>query len=486
MPRESPPLDLLIRNVRVVGGGDGTTDVGVAAGRIASIGPDATQASSELDMGGRWILPGLWDHHVHFAQWALVRRRVNLSHASSAEGVAQIIAARLRAEADSDAPLVGFGYRDARWPDVDAATLDAVAPLRPVVLVSGDMHGVWVNTAASQLLGCPPGLLREDPAFAVQRQLELLVPRYDETALSNAAAEAAARGVVGIVDLDMAPNIDLWQRRVADGMRALRVRAGFYPELLDDVIGRGFRTGDAVEGTDGLVSVGPLKLITDGSLNSRTAYCHDPYPGSAGRGVLTIPHAQVTAYLERAAGFGLHAAVHAIGDAANTHALDSFAATGARGSIEHAQLVAEADLARFARLGVVASVQPEHLWDDRDVADELWRGRTDRAFPFASLVAAGAKVALGSDAPVSPLDPWRAIAAAATRSGDDRDPWHQEQALTAAQALHAASGGAQVSAGEPADLVVVERDPLAASRDELLTMPVAATLLAGEFTHLSL
>ena len=486
MPDPDSAAELLLRNVRIVGGADSPVDIGIRAGKVATIGRTATSAVNAVDLEGRWVAPGLWDHHVHFAQWALVRRRVDLSSAGSAEGVAQIIAARLRAEADSDAPLVGFGYRDARWPDVDAETLDSVSPHRPVALVSGDMHGVWVNTAASVLLGCTPGLLREEPAFAVQRQLELIVPRYDETALSDAAAEAAARGVVGIVDLDMAPNIALWRQRVAGGMRALRVRAGFYPELLDEVIDMGLRSGATVDDTDGLVTVGPLKLITDGSLNSRTAFCHDVYAGSDGRGVLTISPDKVTAYLERCAGAGLHAAVHAIGDAANTHALDAFAATGARGSIEHAQLVAKDDLTRFAALGVTASVQPEHVWDDRDVADELWHGRTARAFPFADLVAAGATVTLGSDAPVSPLDPWRAIAAATTRTSDEREPWHQEQALTTAQALNAASGGAAIAVGASADIVVVDRDPLVADRDELLDVPVSATLLAGEFTHRAL
>jgi predicted amidohydrolase YtcJ len=130
-------------------------------------------------------------------------------------------------------------------------------------------------------------------------------------------------------------------------------------------------------------------------------------------------------------------------------------------------------------------VQPEHAMDDRDVADRYWAGRTDRAFMLADLAAAGVELALGSDAPVAPLDPWVAISAAVGRARDGREPWHPEQAIEARAALAASTGGrgAVVRAGTPADLAVVELDPFAASADDLRRMPVAATLLAGRFTH---
>jgi predicted amidohydrolase YtcJ len=174
--------------------------------------------------------------------------------------------------------------------------------------------------------------------------------------------------------------------------------------------------------------------------------------------------------------------VHAIGDAANTHALDAFAATGARGSIEHAQLLSTADFARFAELDLVASVQPEHALDDRDVADRYWAGRTDRAFALGSMLAAGARLALGSDAPVAPLDPWVTIAAAVGRDRDGRAPWHPEQAISAADALMA-SGRTGIAIGQAADLAVLDVDPLSASSADLRSMPVAATMIGGRFTH---
>src|SRR6187200_51947 len=141
--------------------------------------------------------------------------------------------------------------------------------------------------------------------------------------------------------------------------------------------------------------------------------------------------------MRRAHEGGLTPAVHAIGDQANARVLDAFEAVGCRGSVEHAQLLRHDDVARFARLGVIASVQPEHAMDDRDVADRYWAGRTDRAFMLAELQAAGVELALGSDAPVAPLEPWVAIAAAVGRARDGREPWHPEQAIDVRAALAA-------------------------------------------------
>jgi predicted amidohydrolase YtcJ len=180
-------------------------------------------------------------------------------------------------------------------------------------------------------------------------------------------------------------------------------------------------------------------------------------------------------------------------DRANSLALQAFAATGAHGSIEHAQLIDRSDLARFAALGVTASVQPEHALDDRDVADHHWAGRTDRAFVLRSLLDAGARLAFGSDAPVAPLDPWVAIAAASARTRDDRPPWHPEQAITVAEAVAASTGAgavrgdrARIEVGAVADLAVLDSDPYTCSAAALRALPVAGTLLGGEWTHFTL
>ncbi|MES1212244.1 MAG: amidohydrolase family protein, partial [Leifsonia sp.] len=154
------------------------------------------------------------------------------------------------------------------------------------------------------------------------------------------------------------------------------------------------------------------------------------------------------------------------------------------GSIEHAQLIADADLPRFAALGVRASVQPEHAMDDRDVADHFWAGRTGRAFAYRALWEAGAELALGSDAPVAPLDPWVTISAAVSRCRDGREPWHPEQALPIEAAMRASAGGRlHPVVGDPADLVVTEHDPMTTTGEQLRGMLVHATMVAGEWTY---
>jgi predicted amidohydrolase YtcJ len=122
--------------------------------------------------------------------------------------------------------------------------------------------------------------------------------------------------------------------------------------------------------------------------------------------------------------------------------------------------------------------------DDREVTEHFWAGRTDRAFAYRSLLEAGAELALGSDAPVAPLDPWVTIAAAVSRTRDGLTPWHPEQSLPIADALRASWGGNDdIAVGAPADLVVTEIDPLTASGEQLRGMPVYATMVAGEWSH---
>ncbi|MEN2741886.1 amidohydrolase [Microbacterium sp. X-17] len=461
-------------------------DVTVRDGRIASFAPAGAPGERGLEripLDGRWLIPGLWDQHVHFTQWAQTARRLDVSRASSAAETAALVRSRAAADPRTDV-LVGFGFHDALWPDAPTRELlDAAAGDRPVVLIAGDLHCSWLNGAAFERFapGAHGALLREDESFALTSRLT----PSDEATLDRWAAEAAqsaaARGVVGIVDLEYGGNLEVWSRRFAAGFRGLRVEFGVYRDRLADAVALGLRTGAPVEGTGGLLTMGPFKVISDGSLNTRTALCLHPYP-DGGHGVANLTPAELLADLRFAAVNDIEPAVHAIGDEANRLALDAFEALGSGGRIEHAQLIDPADIPRFAALGVTASVQPEHAMDDRDVADRLWPGRTADAFPLAALLDSGARLAFGSDAPVAPLDPWAAIASAVGRTRDGRAPWHPEQRIPVEAAL-AASTRTRVAGGEPADLAVVESDPLAATPDELRGMRVAATLLAGRLTH---
>lgn len=479
---------LVLENVRMPGD-DAPVSVHISAGRISRIGrsgetPDGTAV---VDAEGRYLIPGLWDEHVHMTQWALHANRIDLSGAVTAQGAAAVVRSFLPA-ADPSVTTVGVGFRDALWPDAPSLELlDSATGSQPTALVSHDLHSVWLNTAAASRYGVhvdSSGLLREEPAFALTRELGRLPDPVIDGWIADAARAAAARGVVGVVDFEMTWNRDPWLRRIAGGFDALRVEAGVYPADLGRAVAEGMRTGQKVDGGGGLLGVGPLKVLIDGSLNTRTAYCVDPYP-FGGHGLLTVSSGELGVLLERAGDTGFLPAVHAIGDAANQVALDAFERAGVGGRIEHAQFVRREDFARFGSLGVAASVQPVHALDDRDAADSNWAGRTDRAFPLRSLLHAGASLLLGSDAPVAPLEPWLAMSAAVARArSDGRGPWHPQEAITREQALLAsARGRSRVRVGDAADLVLLDADPLAVPDRVFAAMPVAATLLAGRFTY---
>lgn len=489
---------LVLTRARLIGAAR-TVDVLLRDGRVHAVGPDVARTAGagveQVDLDGRTVLPGLWDQHTHMTQWALARQRLDVSGATSAAHAVRIVRDRLDARPlTPGTTLVGYGFRDGLWPDTPtAAVLDEAVGDTPVVLVSGDLHCAWFSTAGLRHAGVAAhatGLLREAEWLPLTAVVDHVADEVADAWVADAARAAAARGVVGVVDLEITENLAPWRRRIAAGADTLRVRAGVWEPFLDRVLAEELRTGDAIVGTSGLLQQGPLKVVTDGSLNTRTAYCHDPYPGLSGpeaHGILSVPPEHLVPLMAHAHRKGLECAIHAIGDHANTLALDAFAASGARGSIEHAQLLTDADVARFAELDVVASVQPEHAMDDRDVADRHWAGRTGRAFAFASLAAAGVRLALGSDAPVAPLDPWVAVSAAVERSRDGREPWHPEQRLDLLTALGASTDGQPLTlaVGAPADLCVVDADPLAGAAP-LRDLPVSGTLLAGRWTHRTL
>ncbi|SIL93905.1 amidohydrolase ytcJ [Mycobacteroides abscessus subsp. abscessus] len=490
-PRTGETLDARIRDARV---------------RLAPPGALTPEpGETVLDAEGRWLIPGLWDRHVHVDQWAQARTRLDLTAADSAEQALQTVRAHLtqRERAEDLEPgeaLFGFGYRSSVWPrQPTVAELDAVTGPRPVVLISGDMHNGWLNTTALRMLGAPEtdGALSENRWFPLYSQLERHMP---DTArlIPQTLRDAASRGVVGLVDLEFAANHRVWPERLAAGLNLLRVRTGVYQEHLEEVVEAGLRTGDRLcspeQDPEGLLRMGPLKIISDGSLGTRTAHCCSPYLGSPDptrpSGVQNESPQRLRRLLGAAHEAGLQVALHAIGDAAVRHALDAYAATGARGSIEHVQLMRREDLPRMAALGITASVQPAHLLDDRDVTDVLWADRAERSFMLASMLAAGIPLAFGSDAPVSPLDPWLEMAAAVHRSGDARPAWHPEEAIGAQAALRASTGGRLVPAdGDVADLAIVEDNPLAPAANTAETgarlrgMRVWATFLAGRPTH---
>lgn len=480
----------MLRRARIVGDGR-LVDVAIVAGRIAAVGRalEVPPGVDVVDLDGRHVMPGLWDAHVHFTQWARHRGRIDLAGSgSAAEAVARLVAGAGSAGAAS--PVVGAGVQDALWPDaLTAEALELALPGRRVVVISHDLHSVWVSDAAAVSLRTPgSGLLRESDAFDAQIALGELAAAdlaSDAAAIRAAVAAASARGVVGVRDLEMADNPAIWAQRVPGGIDGLRVTACIYPQHLGAADQREWATRSVIPGTNGLVTMGSLKVFADGSLNTRTALTHEPYGPEASVGHAAHDESGLRELLAAARDRRLEVALHAIGDRAVTRALDAFEATGVSGTIEHAQLVGAQDLPRFAQLKVAASVQPQHAIDDRDVADAIWPDRAERAFAYRSLHDAGASLLLGSDAPVAPLDPWISLAAAIHRSDDQRPSWHPEQELSRDAAIAASTRSAIVQ-GAVGDLVVIDEDPLSAIPATLRSMPVALTVVGGRVTHSTL
>lgn len=479
-------MSLLITGARLVGS-TAVTDLLLDGGRIARIEPEIPRAAGItriIEADGRWAAPGLWDAHVHPTDWATAAHRLDLSSATTPAECVHAVESRV---ARGDTEVIATGLWCATWPEQPTrADLDHIR--RPVALVSGDIHSAVLNAAALDLyrlheVADPDGWVREASWFALMPDLGAVDEATRDRWVIEAGQAAAARGVVGIVDLDPGDVHQAWRRRVAAGFASHRVRACVWTPFLEPAIEAGLRTGDPIPGAGPLVSMGPLKIIADGSLNTGTAFCHAPFPDGA-HGAMNLPADELADHLARALAGSIDAAIHAIGDAALESVLDAFEATGARGRIEHVQLAPLTAARRMRTLGLTASVQPMHLVADRDVADVLWAGRTDRAYAFADLVRAAVPLALGSDAPVAPLDPWLAIQAAVTRTGDDRPPWHPEQRIGVATALAASTDGVETLRPHgPADVVLLESDPLQTPPQRLGATRVAATICAGHLTH---
>jgi predicted amidohydrolase YtcJ len=460
----------------------------VAGGADVREGDEDTVGGERIDLDGRCVVPGFSDSHVHFLSWAEDRRQLDLGGcASRAEALTTVAA-----EAAGEGWLRGRGWRSALWPDAepDAASLDAVTGERPAALWAHDGHTLWVNSAALRAAGAGPatGVLHEWEAWRFS------LPEPDAAQqrrwVREAMAAANARGVVAVHDLQRSGGRDIWQRLDADRRLTLRVLMCPPLEQLDAARALELRGGFGSE----LLRVGPLKGFMDGTLGSETAWMLD------GSGEQLLSCEELEQAIPEAAAGGLAVTVHAIGDGANRAALDAFAATrevwqGAilRPRIEHAQCLDDADVGRFAELGVIASVQPSHATSDRDVADRLWGERARCAYRFADLAASGATLILGSDAPVEDLDPLAGFAAAVARTADERPAWHPEQRLSPEAALHGFTAAPAYAAGEErrrgrlmpglaADLVVLDRD-IVARPQEAASAQVVATMLGGRWVH---
>jgi predicted amidohydrolase YtcJ len=444
--------------------------------------PDAD--GEVVDLGGARVLPGLVDAHVHFPSWALGLRELDLFGTTSVgEALERIEAAAKPAERSGDEAsgrgrgwLRGRGWREEEWPEAERPTLAALDDVTgevPTALRAHDGHTLWVNSAALRAAerhtqaaagaaaaaaaqagasGPEPGILREDAAWRFFDTFAAASPEETLDAVRAAVPAAHAAGVTGIHDKDGA-------RGAPEAFAVLRDAGELTLRVWQSV-----PNADADRGSY-------VKVFMDGTLGSRTALL------LGGGGMRLMEPRELTAVIEEAAAAGMPVAIHAIGDLANREALDGFEATedvwrelGLRHRIEHAQCIHADDIARYARLGITASVQYSHATSDRELAARLWADRLDRAYPYRRLLDAGVRVAGGSDAPVEALDPLAGLRSAA-ECGVTED-----EAITSFTAAPAWLEGAEhrrgrLSPGYDADLVILDGDR------------VRATMVAGEWVH---
>jgi predicted amidohydrolase YtcJ len=502
-----------------------------ASGRVLAVGErDALRERYPLatvtDLGDATVVPGLIDAHAHLMFLGATLMQADLSGATSK---AEIIARLQRFAADNpDGWLLGNGWDQNHWAQTDfptAGDLDAAFPARPVWLGRIDGHVGWANSAALRALAQQPGQralagrwqpaggrivrdARHQPSGVfIDGAMDLVrtaIPAPGEAAreqmLARALRKAVSQGLTGVHDMGVSREDLALMRRFADAGR-LPLRIDAYAdgnaEALADLCAHG-----AYRHPGGRLEMQGVKLFMDGALGSRGAalladYSDDPH----NRGLLVTSPDAFDVAVRKADGCGLQVATHAIGDRGNQIALDTYARVLGDGKsrdhrwrIEHAQVVALADIPRFAALGVIASMQPTHATSDMGWAqDRVGPERIQGAYAWRRMLASGAHLALGSDFPVEQVDPRLGLYAAVTRqdrAGQPPGGWLPDQRLSAAEALRGFTADAawaghddtevgRLRPGLRADFVVLDRDPLAVPAAQLAELQVRSTWVDG-------
>jgi len=515
------------------------TAVAVVNGRIAEVGHQADvlaragSGAEEVDLADGLVAPGFQDSHVHPMLGGLERLRCDLTDLSSREEYLAVIGDYAAAH-PNDEWIRGGGWAiEAFGPaGPTAAELDAVVPDRPVFLPSTDHHDAWVNSRALEIVGVdadtpdradgwferdergrPTGTVREAAMARFGTHLATSRSEY-ELALLEGQAYLHSLGITGWHDalLGGYAGIDdptqAYLDAIAGGRLTARVRAALWwdrkrgPEQVEELLER------REDLTRAGVDAGAVKLMMDGIAESYTAAMTDPYLGQfhcrcGDRGLAFMSLDDVREAVAAVDAAGLQAHFHAIGDRAVHDALDALehararnGGGGNRHTIAHLQLVRPADRRRFAELDVVANVQP--LWAQREdqvvqlTIPHLDDERIGWHYPFADLLSMGARLAAGSDWPVSSPAPVAGVHVAVNRRpyGDDVEPFLRDQGIGLADAFAAYTSGAAyvnhrddtgcLAPGRLADLVVLDRDPFAGAPEEIGAAQVAATYVDGD------
>ncbi len=476
----------------------------------------------KVDGKGRYVVPGMIDAHVHIMDTGFAKMTLDLSGARSLEEALVQVRAYVQAHPDRSW-IEGNGWNQANW-GLDrmptAAELDRVTGGKPAYLSRVDGHAAWVNSAALAAAGVtdstadpaggrieraagsrrPAGVLVDAAQDLVAAKVPQPRPSDRDTAFGEAQLEFLKQGVTALAD--MGTTIQDWQayRRAGDAGN-LRVRIVSYARGTDDMalIGGsgpgGWLYGDRLK-------IQGVKLYLDGALGSRGAWLKAPYADAPETsGLPRMNETQLGNLMSRAAIDNFQVAVHAIGDKANEIVLDTIDQLSQtykgdrRWRIEHAQVVAPADVVRFGQHGIVASMQPQHEASDRTMAEaRLGPARLAGAYAWKSIAATGAPLAFGSDTPVEPPAPFVGLAVAISRQGADGQPvggWQPQEKLTLGQALAAYTSGAayamfaedrlgRLARGMKADFLFVDRDVATAAPEALRQTKVVETWINGQ------
>ena len=503
--------------------------VAASGDRITLVGStdDVRRAASGgevIDGGGRLVVPGFIDTHVHFVDGGFRLASVQLRDARTREEFVSRIKA-FAATVPAGTWITGGDWDHSLWGGELPARgwIDAATPDHPVWINRLDGHMSLANSVALTAAGVtratrevsggeivraadgePTGVLKDNAMSLVDRVVPAPSAEMQDRALDAAMKHVNEQGVTSVHNMGSWADLDTFARARKAGSLKTRIYAAVPLSdwsRLRDVVSQRQHGGPAGRGDEWL-RVGGLKGFVDGSLGSHTAAFHQPFDDAPkDKGLLVNTPEDLYTWISAADKSGLHVMVHAIGDRANGLLLDIYdrvqqenGARDRRFRIEHAQHLAEADIARFARLGVVASMQPYHAIDDGRWAQKLIGDRIRTTYAFRSLLDRKAHLAFGSDWFVAPPTPLEGIYAAVTRRTlDDANPggWVPEQKVTVEEALRAYTATAAyasfeeaqkgtLAAGRLADLVMLDRNIFEIAPEEIRNVRVALTCVGGK------
>jgi predicted amidohydrolase YtcJ len=440
--------------------------------RITAIGNERFSASRVIDAGGLTVIPAFNDAHVHFLEASRSLGQLDLFGAATQAEVERRI--YRYAAAHKGEWILGRGWLYSAFPGgmPDVALLDRLLPHRPAYLESFDAHTGWANSRAFEIAGAAPrGVLKEAAMETVKRHIPRPSRAEDLDALRAGMRLAASRGIGSVQEAGGGQDqLELWRLLRDRGEQTLRVRLAFDLTPETDIA----QYGEPAPG-DGWISTGILKAFADGVVESKTAAMLAPYEHADETGQPLWTPEQLSTAVRAADATGWQVQIHAIGDAAIRMALDAYEGTtpGRRHRVEHVETPDPSDLARFSRLGVIASMQPQHSDPaiTRAWKDNLGPDRAARGWPWRALLDSGARLAFGTDWPVVPLDPFASLRmATGTLSLEEAmKAWTSGSAY----AEHTDTEKGEVREGMLADLAVVDLERSA----------VRATVVGGRVVY---